>query len=490
MKTNNETGLAKDLKEKSFVWLGKCAEEGKYLLMEYPTENTILFTGITVDKTKIVLEGTKESMAFKTDFSVILNKIVPKWKNLAFGSTTFKSLPDEYKTIVGDFNKDMSDNKLKYLNESFVIDALTKNGFDISGYIYYKKVVDTSFTLKFKSLVTGKDNWTKEQLEYSEDFSFAAKYKPSHPEHMKPFINGSFTHMLFEGDPSVGKSYEAKIWLGLNEIPGIHIGCHSNMDVDYLFGCERPNSDGKEGFRFVYGPLYYCMKYGLVAIMDEFFTLEPAAKNSLLSITEGHTKYWSLPNGETFPIHPDFRIIATANAGMSGNTEVSQALTSRFNSVVFDDLTKEELINRLSYCEAYDCNNRDLIEVIVDKLLLLKEYFRNNNYKTVVAVRAAQKFISALLADKSSLEFKLFASCFIDATKVNGDVLDLFELQEIRDMAEPYYNEILDALNVSEGEEEAPTPVKLTAKFDLEDLDEQTDSFMSEEGIEIPEEEA
>lgn len=494
MKTNNETGLAKDLKEKSFVWLGKCAEEGKYLLMEYPTENTILFTGITVDKTKIVLEGTKESMAFKTDFSVILNKIVPKWKNLAFGSTTFKSLPDEYKTIVGDFNKDMSDNKLKYLNESFVIDALTKNGFDISGYTYYKKVVDTSFTLKFKPLVTGKDNWTKEQLEHAEDIDFAAKYTPSYPNLMKYFLNGSLRHFFFDGAPGAGKSYESKIWCAASELPYIHVSCNASMGLDVLFGSERPRTDGKEGFTFVYGPLYYAIKFGMVVGMDEFTTLPVESQNLLLSICEGHTKQFTLQNGEIVPINPNFRIIATANIGMAGNNEISEALVDRFTCRAFDDLTKDQLIERMSSCELYDCNNKDLIEVVADKLLLLKEYFRNNNFKTALSVRNAQNFIAALLSDQEakdkSLNFNLFTSCFIDATKINGDTIEMSELQELRDMATPYYDEIMGTLNVSEGEEEAPTPVKLTAKFDLEDLDEQTDSFMSEEGIEIPEEEA
>jgi MoxR-like ATPase len=348
--------------------------------------------------------------------------------------------------------------------------------------------------LKFKPLVIGKDNWTKEQLEHAEDIDFAAKYTPSYPNLMKYFLNGSLRHFFFDGAPGAGKSYESKIWCASNELPYIHVSCNASMGLDVLFGSERPRTDGKEGFTFVYGPLYYAIKFGMVVGMDEFTTLPVESQNLLLSICEGHTKQFTLQNGEIVPINPNFRIIATANIGMAGNNEISEALVDRFTCRAFDDLTKDQLIERMSSCELYDCNNRDLIEVVAEKLLLLKEYFRNNNFKTALSVRNAQNFIAALLSDQEakdkSFNFNLFTSCFIDATKINGDAIEMSELQELRDMAAPYYDEIMDTLNVSEGEEETPTPVKLTAKFDLEDLDEQTDSFMSEEGIEIPEEEA
>ena len=488
MKTN-KTGLAASLRNSSFVWYGQCQEKGKNILVLYTAKDTVIFAGISVETKKLIIEGPKSTLVFKSDIMDILKEINPKYSKLALGTTEYDELPEEYKTIVGDYNKEMFNNKIKVLNEKFITKTLTDNGFDISSYKYYKDVIDTSFTLKFKPLTTGKTNWTKEQLEHADDIDFAAKYTPSYPNLMKYFLNGSLRHFFFDGAPGAGKSYESKIWCAANELPYIHISCNASMGLDVLFGSERPRTDGKEGFTFVYGPLYFAIKYGMVVGMDEFTTLPVESQNLLLSICEGHTKQFTLQNGEIVPIHSDFRIIATANIGMAGNNEISEALVDRFTCRAFDDLSKEQLMERMASCELYDCNNKALIEVVADKLLLLKEYFRNNNFKTALSVRNAQNFIAAVLSDQDkTLNFNLFTSCFIDATKINGDTLEMSELQELRDMAQPYYEEIMKTLNITSGEDEDPTPVKLEAHLGLEDLDEQMNAFTAEEGVELTDE--
>ena len=487
-----KNNLAKSIKERAAVWYGKCQEANKNLLILFANKDTTLFAGITVEDKKIILEGNKAVMSFKSDIMDILNILNPKYSKLAQGYTEYTELPDEYKTIVEDYNARLIDAKIKVLPETFVVDSLKKNGFDVSGYIYYKRVIDTSFTLKFKPLTCGKKNWTKDQLEHAEDIDFSAKYTPSYPNLMKYFLNGSLRHFFFDGAPGAGKSYESKIWCAKNEVPYIHISCNASMGLDVLFGSERPRTDGKPGFTFVYGPLYYATAFGLTAGMDEFTTLPVESQNLLLSICEGHTKQFTLQNGEVVKIHPDFRVIATANIGMAGNNEISEALVDRFTCRAFDDLSKEQLIERMSSCELYDCNNKALVEVVADKLLLLKEYFRNNNYKTALSVRNAQNFIAALLSDQAakdnSLNFNLFTSCFIDSTKINGDVLEVSELKELRDMAEPYYKEIMQTLNVTTGSEEDPEPITLEAHLGLDDLDAQMAAFTEDEGVELTEE--
>lgn len=493
MKTNNKTGLAADIRNKAVLWYGKCQEEGKNLLLINIKEGNPILAGVSVESKKIVIEGPKNILVLKSDIYDILKELNSKYSKLALGSTEYSELPEEYKTIVEDYNESILDKGIKVLNETFVKETLTNNSIDISSYKYFKKVIDTSFTLKFSPLVCGKSNWTKEQIEHAEDIDFAKKYTPSYPNLMKYFLNGSLRHFFFDGAPGAGKSYESKIWCAANELPYIHIACNASMGLDVLFGSERPRTDGKEGFTFVYGPLYYATKFGLVVGMDEFTTLPVESQNLLLSICEGHTKQFTLQNGEVVEINSNFRIIATANIGMAGNNEISEALVDRFTCRAFDDLSKEQLIERISSCELYDCNNKSLVEVVADKLLLLKEYFRNNNYKTALSVRNAQNFMAAVLSDQEakdkSLNFNLFTSCFIDSTKINGDTLEMSELQELRDMAQPYYDEIMKTLQVSEGEDEEVGTIKLEAHLGLDDLDEQMNAFTSEEGVELTEEE-
>ena len=484
MKNNNN--FMELLTSNPSVWYGKCKAKGKNLLLVF-TPQDILYVGVSIDSKKLMIEGTEKVNTFKNDIIDILKIVEPKANSLATAFGIYEELPEEYMVVSSDYNKELQDKKIKVVGKTEVLKALNDKGIDVSKYTYVERVVDNSFTLKIKPLTSGKENWSEDQKKYAEDFDFAAKYTPSYPQKMKAFLNGAFTHQIFDGRPSCGKSYEGKIWVAKNEIPAIHISCHSSLDVDTLFGCERPNTNG-EGFTFVYGPLYYAIKFGLTALMDEFRTLPVESQNLLLSLCEDHTKTYTLANGEIIDIHPDFRIIATANVGTAGNRDTSEALTTRFISTVFDDLTKEQWVERLSHNELYEYNNNEFIETLVEKLMKLQDYYDSCNFKTVVAVRTAQKFVAAILADRASVDFSFFASCFVDCTKINGDVNDMVELKELREMTQPYYDEVMATLDSQEETDSASVGIKLTAHLSLDDLDAQMNEAAKEQGVPIEEE--
>ena len=483
METNNKTGLAKDLREKSFVWFGKCAEKNKFLLVEYIDKNSYIFAGVSVESKKIVIEGPKSSTVFTADLVEILTEINPKYAKLVPGSFEYPELPEEYKTIVGDFNEEMLENKIKVLNEKEITKALTDNGFDISGYKYFKVVADNTHNLKPQEVLKGYNKYPKELLSYMKDVSKYKDYVVSQQDIFDMLDSGCYKGIVAAGPAGTGKTTDFFADSAKKEIPVIDFQCVHNTEADDLLGKFIPKTDG--GFEFQYGPLSLAVKYDCRFSCQEW-NYAPSAVQSMVNSLMDDNGTMTLPNGEVLNVGPNFRMFLTVNPGYRGTNLFNEATLNRFVTVYYEPISKETLIERLSFETGY--KNIQVLEALAEQFDKLRDLYKNHNMETETTYRNASRFLRMLLLHPEIDIEKQFDMAFISNAIFEMDDIDS-ELKEWKTMCSPMIESIKAAIKLSTGVEEDPTPVKLEAHLGLDDLDEQMNAFTEEEGVELPDEE-
>lgn len=104
---------------------------------------------------------------------------------------------------------------------------------------------------------------------------------------------------------------------------------------------------GENGTPFVLGPLAVAVRDGHTLCVDEFLLLADGIKPMFYTLADGSA--W-LPegnvDGSALPVHPDFRLIVTANPQVRGSS-LPEPIGSRFASTTITVETSAEMLNDL-----------------------------------------------------------------------------------------------------------------------------------------------
>jgi MoxR-like ATPase len=508
------TNYNEKLRKERIIWFGKLNATTDVIVIyrKYKdnTPATIVPMAFTKAGSKLSCIGTEETKGIKQDFLDIL-KVVYDDKKLTikqFTETSKEDFLEDFPKIESDYNDYLFSKDIKYLRESKqpgkfnIKQALEDFGFDVSDYTFTVCKHSVDFELLTSPLVVGKDNWTAEQIKYAYDFSEHEDKSLQHPQLLTKLLNGSCKFFFFTGEAGCGKTVEAQLMAQKGEFPAIPVD-FSSIDNAKLFGTLLPKSEGMEidvnnpaTFIVVPGPLYYAYKYGLVILGDEFLSAEVTIQNNILSIADPNVHTYTFYWGETVERHPNFGMILTGNVGYSGNKDLNVAVADRFLHKAFRAPSRERLIEMLSKCELYDATGfPKLIEAVVDNYILLKNYYKNNNFRVAFSVRAMKNYIHSCLVARQNnvaVDFDTFAACWVDVTSATGDVLEDSELDELYNMTKPYYegiNEIVTMKTEDDDDEDEPEGITLLDLYNPDDLDNQLNDFAEEAGIEMTEEE-
>lgn len=502
------------LKKDRIIWFGKLDDKTDVIVLyrKYNdnTPSVIIPLAFTKSGSKLSITGTKEAQGIKTDFVEILKVIYDDKKLAIKEESTVSSKEDfleKYPKIVSDYNDYLFSKDIKYLKTAKtpgkfdIKQALSDYGFDVSDYTFTVCKNSVSYNILTTPLVTGKDNWSAEQLKYAYDFSDKAGYHLQHPQLLTKLLNGSCKFFFFTGEAGCGKTFEAQLMAEIGQFPAMPVD-FSSISREELFGTLLPKSEGMEidinnpaTFIVVPGPLYYAYKYGLVILGDEFLSAQKTIQNNILSIADPNINTYKFYWGEVVEKHPNFGMILTGNVGYSGNADLNVAVADRFLHKAFAAPSRETLIEVLSKCEMYDATGfPKLIEAVVDNYMLLKNYYKNNNFRLAFSVRAMKNYIHSCLVARDNnevVDFDIFTSCWVDVTSATGDVLEQKELEDLYEMTKPYYEGINDIVKmaVEDDDDDEPEGITLVDTLDTCSLDSQLEDFADEAGIEITEEE-
>ena len=113
---------------------------------------------------------------------------------------------------------------------------------------------------------------------------------------------------------------------------------HMKLDFDDLCGCWKM---GKDGMEWIYGPLAIAVREGHIFVLNECDRVDPGQLVGLHDVLEGHPLKIAGKGDEFIPVHPNFRIMCTANSPGSGDQTglyagvniLDQAFMARFRTV-------------------------------------------------------------------------------------------------------------------------------------------------------------
>lgn len=482
MKTNNKTGLAADIRKDAAIFMGVCAEENKYILLLHPTKDENIFAGLTIDKKQIVFEGNKQTMSLKSDILTILYEIEPKFSKLKVLTSTPDELGDDFKTIVGDYNKSMIENGIKVLPEKFVTKTLKDNGYDISGYTYHKQTFDNSHNLKLNYCDHGYDKYDKKILDIMTDVSKYENYIMEKQDEYDMLDAGCYLGLIAAGPAGTGKSTDPLIYCAKHKIPIIVFQCTQGTEEDTIIGKWQPKEGG--GFEFVPGPLAESLENCWLLINEGNYS--PAGVMSCLNSAMDDNGQILLPNGKVYHRGKNFRLVLTVNPGYKGTHLFNEATLNRFATVYYAPISKETLIERLAFESGY--KNKQVLEVIADQFDKLRDLYVSHNLDTEVTFRNVTRFLRMILLKPEADIEKQFEIAFITNAIFGMDDIPS-EFEEFKELTSPMLNDIKSILNQSKGVEDEVGTIKLEAHIGLDDLDDQLNAFAAEEGVELTEEE-
>lgn len=233
-------------------------------------------------------------------------------------------------------------------------------------------------------------------------------------------------NFLFRGESGTGKTAAAMAIANALDQPYVYMTCHENMEISDLLGhfvpytpkrvtTEYPEfyhfifepstayqmlsgiyddtvtevqayemliktaerngkqltANGKQQFEFVESPLVKAMKNGYVVEIQEISALRPAVLIGLNALLD-QCGSALLETGEVIQRHPNTIVIMTTNNDYAGCKVVNQSIISRAKVVNFEDLKKEDYINR--GIKITNCTDRDLVERMADTMLKVKKH--------------------------------------------------------------------------------------------------------------------
>jgi len=159
----------------------------------------------------------------------------------------------------------------------------------------------------------------------------------------KPFMNWLYAPCgdacLLVGPTGSGKSSLVEQVTARLRWPCITVSAHSRMEMPELTGYNLPVTDPVSGdlnTKFVDGPLTKAMRDGMVFVLDEYDTLDPAVSVGLHAILEGRPLVIAENGGEIVLPHPNFRFVACGNTAGQGDENSLYSATMQQNLATLD----------------------------------------------------------------------------------------------------------------------------------------------------------
>lgn len=157
---------------------------------------------------------------------------------------------------------------------------------------------------------------------------------------------------LLRGNPGTGKSALADAAVTYAKRKAIKVTATADHTKDALLlrfvgeGKGDPLPSG-EASPFTLGPVAYACKHGLVLVVDEFYLFVDGVKQIFYPLLDGSPV---LPEGNVdgspLPIHPDTRVIITANPDVRG-ASLPEPIASRFASTTVTVETSPQMLRDL-----------------------------------------------------------------------------------------------------------------------------------------------
>lgn len=136
-------------------------------------------------------------------------------------------------------------------------------------------------------------------------------------------------HTISEGPTGCGKTLAFQELSYQLQIPLVRINCRDGLEWEDMVGVNTIGSDGKS-LEFVEGPLTLAMRHGGIFYADEFNYSRPSVMGGLNMVMDSRTLVLT-HSGEILKAHPDFRVVASYNAGYAGTNEINAATQDRFD---------------------------------------------------------------------------------------------------------------------------------------------------------------
>lgn len=206
---------------------------------------------------------------------------------------------------------------------------------------------------------------------------------------VKGFANGDVYAMLFEGEPSTGKSTAARVIPSRCGIPFVPINCSNNIEESDLIGTMVPNDQKKNAddpeFVWKDGILAEAVRNGYTCILEEVNGARPGVLMMLNSLLD-ESRQLRLNNHEILYAHKNFRLIATCNIAHEGTNRMNKAFVDRFDICKkFVLPSREEIINIVTKRTGYT----DTIKInkVLDVFYAIKKYSDEQHLDLVVSIR-------------------------------------------------------------------------------------------------------
>lgn len=488
------------LKKHPSVWLGHTATKDKSTFVFYNADGYHV-VGVTVDSTGIFLESDAKTIAMKQDiydmlalFGLGLGKVEP-------GERARTTLPEDFKTITGDYNKYAYDKGIKILPKDNLFKVLDDFGIDYSGYEYEDICVDNSFTLNFSPMVTGYSNYSEEIVNIMTDTS---EHKASpiilQPQVFKRIRDGVKRFYIFEGPQGCGKSTEPDVYGAILEKPVIHVNCHGALEFNDACGEILPNTSVQElkeesskpmtqqaMFTLVKKALALGFEHGALVVLDEINAATMVFVLSLHSLFDG-VGQMILSDGTVIKRHDSFACICTMNPStFEGVNDLNPAFIDRFDVVHFGRISKDIFKRIMQYHTDY--KNEKFLDKLFEISEKLHTYFTDSMYKSDTSIRRNLSFLTDFLKYPEDIEWS-FNTSFCEQLRANSDILDdsIYDT-EIQPLVNQYVRELIDIYNEGNTEDLEPVALELEAKMALHDLDDQLAEMAEADGIPVEEEE-
>jgi len=231
----------------------------------------------------------------------------------------------------------------------------------------------------------------------------------------KPFMNWLYSPFgdacLLVGPTGSGKSSLVEQITARLRWPCITVSAHSRMEMPELTGFNLPITDPVSGdlnTKFVDGPLTKAMRLGMVFVLDEYDTLDPAVSVGLHAILEGRPLVIAENGGEVIHPHPNFRFVACGNTAGQGDENSLYSATMQQNLATLD---------RFRVFEIGYIPKKEEIKLLMDAVPGLDSKLAASMAEIACAIRArhmgnGSSFLSVTMSTRTLLRWARIASTY------------------------------------------------------------------------------
>ena len=399
-----------------------------------------------------------------------------------------KNLKEEFSTVKTfkkyevsyDYNQALYSSDIRSLSKEYVEKILDKEGVNHSSYVYTEIKIDNSFTIKASTVPTGYKNYPDECIHLAKNVDKYKTYKIEDKEIFDMLDKGCYKGIIAAGPAGTGKTTAFFADSAQKEIPVFDFQCVHNTEAEDIIGKYVPATDpysvkrkylesllAKEdldekerkdaqkeldalppvptGYEFVYGPLSLAVKFDC-RFSGQEWNYAPTAVQSLVNSIMDDNGSMTLPNGEVLTVGPNFRMFLTVNPGYRGTNMFNEATLNRFVTIYFPPITKETLIERLTFETGY--KNIKVLECIAEQFENIRDLYKNSNKDTEITYRNVSRFLKMrLLSPEVSIE-KQFDMAFITNAIFEMDDIEV-ELSDLQKIRKEYVEKISAAEKAS-----------------------------------------